>query len=58
MEKLYTAKELAEILNCHPQTIYRLADNGAIEDFRVGGLRRFRMPKGEEQNDAENRKPS
>ena len=53
--KLYTAKELAAILNCHPQTIYRLADKGEIEDYRVGGLRRFIMPEGE-QNNAEYRR--
>lgn len=58
MEKLYTAKELAEILRCSPYTIYRLADQGDIEDFRVGGLRRFLMPKGDEQSNAENRKSS
>lgn len=58
MEKLYTAKELAEILRCTPYTIYRLANEGEIEDFRVGGLRRFLMPKGDGQSDAKNRKSS
>lgn len=57
MEKLYKATELAEILNCNPQTIYRLADKGEIESIRVGSLRRFLMPKGE-QNNAENRRQS
>lgn len=49
MEKLYKAKELAEILNCNPQTIYRLADRGEIESVKVGSLRRFLMP-GREQD--------
>ena len=50
MDKLYTANELAELLHCHPQTIYRLANKGKIEDYRVGGLRRFLLPKGEQNN--------
>lgn len=55
MEKLYTAKELAKILNCHPQTIYRLADKGEIKDLKVGKMRRFSMPR-KEQNNAEYRR--
>ena len=43
-EKLYKAAELAEKLNCHPQTIYRLADKGVIEDIKIGKMRRFLMP--------------
>ena len=43
-EKLYKAKELATILKCNPQTIYRLADRGEIGSIKVGGLRRFLMP--------------
>ena len=49
MERLYTAKELAQILNCNPQTIYRMADKGQIESVKIGSLRRFLMP-GKEQN--------
>lgn len=52
MERLYKARELAEILNCNPQTIYRMADKGQIESVKIGSMRRFLMPKGEEQNDA------
>lgn len=52
MEKLYKARELAELLNCNPQTIYRMADRGEIESVKVGNMRRFLMPKGEEQNNA------
>lgn len=55
MERLYKAKELAEILNCNPQTIYRMADRGEIESIKVGSLRRFLMPEGE-QNNAEYRR--
>ena len=56
MERLYKAKELADLLNCHPQTIYRMADKGQIESVKVGSLRRFLMPKGDEQNNAEDRR--
>ena len=48
--KLYKAKELAELLNCNPQTIYRMADRGQIESVKVGKMRRFLMPKGEQNN--------
>ena len=50
--KLYKATELAEILNCNPQTIYRMADKGQIESVKVGSMRRFLMPKGDEQDNA------
>ena len=52
MERLYKAKELAELLNCNPQTIYRMADKGQIESVKVGSMRRFLMPKGDEQDNA------
>lgn len=52
MNKLYKATELAEILNCNPQTIYRLADRGEIESVKVGSLRRFLMPERNEQDNA------
>lgn len=44
-ERLYKATELAEILNCNPQTIYRMADKGQIESVKVGSMRRFLMPE-------------
>ena len=44
-ERLFKAKELAEILGCNPQTIYRMADRGEIESVKVGSLRRFLMPE-------------
>lgn len=50
-QTLYTAKELAEILKCDPQTIYRMADRGEIEDYRVGSLRRFLLPDRRQNND-------
>ena len=43
-EKLYTAKELAEILKINPQTIYRLAERGEIESYKIGKSVRFPMP--------------
>ena len=49
MEKLYTAKELAEILNLNPQTIYRLAEKGEIESYKIGKSIRFPMPERTEQ---------
>lgn len=55
MEKLYKAKELAEILHCNSQTIYRLADKGIIESVKVGSLRRFLMPERNEQDNANRR---
>ena len=48
--KLYKATELARLLNCNPQTIYRMADRGEIESIKVGSLRRFLMPEGEQDN--------
>ena len=44
-EVLYTAKQMAAILRCHPQTIYRMADRGELESIKVGNLRRFEMPE-------------
>lgn len=42
--KLFTAQELARILKCDPQTIYRKADRGEIESVKCGKLRRFLLP--------------
>lgn len=57
-ERLFKAKELAELLNCNPQTIYRMADKSQIESVRVGSLRRFLMPKGEQNNAFSDRRQS
>lgn len=58
MNKLYKATELAEILNCNPQTIYRMADRGEIESIKVGNLKRFLMPEGEQDNALSNGRQS
>lgn len=44
MDRLYTAKELAEILGVHPQTIYRAGERGEIPSYKVGKSVRFEMP--------------
>ena len=43
-DRLYTAKELAQLLNCNPQTIYRWGYKGLLKTKKVNGLRRFEMP--------------
>ena len=45
MKKLYKASELAKILSVHPSTIYKLAERGEIESYRLGGSVRFVMPE-------------
>lgn len=42
--KLYTAKELAEILKVSPKTIYKAAERGEIESYRIGKSVRFVNP--------------
>jgi excisionase family DNA binding protein len=37
----FTARELAEILKLHPETILRLARDGSIPSHRVGSSIRF-----------------
>lgn len=49
---LYTARELAEILKLHPQTIYRYANKGIIKSVKVGWSRRFLMPTEKGQDNA------
>ena len=41
MQTLYKAKEMAEMLRCNPQTVYRMADKGLLGSVKVGNLRRF-----------------
>ena len=48
-DRLYTARQLAEILQVNPQTIYRWANDGVIEDFKIGKVRRFLMPEGKDK---------
>lgn len=51
MSKLYTARELADILGVHPQTIYRAGERGEIPSYKVGRSVRFEMPtERKEQN--------
>lgn len=39
--KLYTVEELAEILRCERQVVYRLVREGSVPHMRVGRLIRF-----------------
>ena len=45
--KLYTAKEIAEMLQIHPRTVYRLGREGKLRRVRVGRSVRFCEPKTE-----------
>lgn len=42
--KLYTANELAEMLQIHPKTVYRLGREGQLNLVRVGRSVRFAEP--------------
>lgn len=53
---LYTARELADILHCNVQTIYRYANKGIIKSVKVGSLRRFEMPEEMKGQDNETRR--
>lgn len=41
---LYTANELAEMLQIHPRTVYRLGREGKLKVVRVGRSVRFAEP--------------
>ena len=41
MEKMLTATEVAELLQVHLKTVYRLARNGLIPGKKLGGGWRF-----------------
>ena len=45
--KLYTASELAEILQLHPKTIRRLGREGKLKRIKVGRSVRFYEPTAE-----------
>ena len=45
--KLYTAQELADLLQVHPKTIYRLGREGKLKLVRVGRSVRFIVPTAE-----------
>jgi len=42
--KLYTANELAEALQIHPKTVYRLGREGKLKRVKVGRSVRFAEP--------------
>ncbi len=39
--EILTLKQVAEYLNCHTSTMYRLVSGGAVPYFRLGGSFRF-----------------
>lgn len=43
MDKLLTVKEVAELLNCSPSTIYSWAETKKISSHKINGLLRFRL---------------
>ena len=45
--KLYTANELAEMLQIHPRTVYRLGREGKLKHVKVGRSVRFYAPTAE-----------
>lgn len=49
MNRLYTAKQVAEILQINQQTVYRLAKRGELECCKVGRLVRFALPDREDK---------
>ncbi len=53
MKKLYTARELAEIMKINPRTVYRLAEQGEIESYRIGKSIRFLLPELESEDKTE-----
>ncbi len=40
-DKIMTVKEVAKYLDVHPMTLYRLAREGKIPAFKIGGQWRF-----------------
>lgn len=47
--KLYTAEELARLLQVHPITVYRWGEQGKLERVKVGRLVRFAEPRPERE---------
>lgn len=52
--KLYTADELAELLQIHPKTVYRLGREGKLQLVRVGRSVRFTEPTAGKDGRAKN----
>lgn len=51
MNTLYTAEQLASMLQVHVKTIYRLRREGKLKYVRVGRAVRFPMPIEEVRHD-------
>lgn len=47
MEKLYTAEQLAELLQIHKETVRKLGRQGKLKRVKVGRSVRFFEPKEE-----------
>ena len=47
--KLYTAKQMAEMLQVSKKTIWKWGRDGQLPTVRIGRQVRFIMPKGEEK---------
>lgn len=45
MDRLYTAKQLAEVLQIHPETVRKLGREGKLKRVKVGRACRYVMPK-------------
>lgn len=56
MSKLFTAKELSQILKVSPKTIYKAAERGEIESYRIGKSVRFVNPMESERTEQNNDK--
>lgn len=39
--KLLTVKDVSEIINAKPSTIYAWAESGTLPSYKIGGLLRF-----------------
>lgn len=44
VRKLYTAQQLAEILQVKPHTVYLWGNKGVIKSIKIGGQVRFYNP--------------
>lgn len=51
MDKLYTAKEVAEMMQIHIQTVYRLGRERKLKTLKVGRSVRFLMPGKDDTQD-------